>query len=432
MPLIPLEKRTRSHYAECDSCSRQLSRETAYVINASTDFDDHLYLCYSCRWDRRNDDNGVALRSYGTCDCFQCRQLPNRGGYRRTAPFGGDLFWCTTDRALYLPECHDCDNHPRVASVHDYGYTPSLAFHGVEGDPDLADETGGSTDGLFLGIEIEVESRDIQSAMTVMYDLEQSKQFYAKHDSSIDEGFEAVSHPMTLSAWDKVADWDALRDMFNEGECEVNDGVGMHVHVSRSGFRDTLHTFLWVAFWHSNETPLSALAQRNPHSWGKFPRYDPGYIASKAREGWFGALFSDRYQVINTEPEHTFEVRMFKSSVDIDVIKANIQLVHSTVKYTESLSSNDYTDGNMTWAGFIEFLSRHGGTYAELIALMARLNTWSDTFNPARTSSELHEIIAYVLGGGEAPNHDVYDDYTDDRCLCGECECTEEYHISFF
>jgi hypothetical protein len=65
----------------------------------------------------------------------------------------------------------------------------------------------------------------------------------------------------------------------------------------------------------------------------------------------------ERYAAINTTNAHTFEVRLFASTLDVATAQSTIGLVSATVEYARTLSSADIIkrDG-LTWPKFTEWL----------------------------------------------------------------------------
>lgn len=87
------------------------------------------------------------------------------------------------------PLCYDCHTHARRNKmIEDYYYKPEPLFHG-----------DGSR---YFGVELEIDGagEDDTSARKVMEIANGNgvENLYCKHDGSLDDGFEMVTHPMTL------------------------------------------------------------------------------------------------------------------------------------------------------------------------------------------------------------------------------------------
>ena len=111
-------------------------------------------------------------------------------------------------QACYLPSgddddepyCPDC--YLTVAGqkpIHDYYYRPSPCFWG---------------DGPFyFGVELEIDEagEDSDNARRLLAIANQGQpRLYCKHDGSLDDGFELVTHPMSLSYHRTEMPWEPL------------------------------------------------------------------------------------------------------------------------------------------------------------------------------------------------------------------------------
>ena len=118
--------------------------------------------------------------------------------------------------------------------IHDYSYKPRPFFHG---------------DGpLFLGLELEVAtpSHDRSYAWTAHRWL--GSLGYLKSDSSIDVGFEIVTHPMSYLWAIHHFPWEMLPELAETG-CRATQQTGLHVHLSRDGFTGPLHVYRCYPGW---------------------------------------------------------------------------------------------------------------------------------------------------------------------------------------
>ena len=116
----------------------------------------------------------------------------------------------------------------------------------------------------YLGVELEIDgagessdhARKIQCAGN-----RDCEHIYIKHDGSLDDGLEVVTHPMTLSYHMSEMPWQAVIDKARQlGYTSHQAGTcGLHVHVNRSSLGDTYRqqddTIAWIlflveTFWH--------------------------------------------------------------------------------------------------------------------------------------------------------------------------------------
>lgn len=183
----------------CHECGRRILRDD----NAG---DDTTPLCQNC-YDR-----------YYT-NCTRCGAL------------------LELDRAYYLsddadeeePLCHGCYAlRTDPGEIHSYYYKPDPIFYG-EG-------------GRYFGVELEIDGAGERSdrAWQLMNAANGNglEHIYIKHDGSLEDGMEIVTHPMTLGyhlaemPWGTVVAQAVRMGYTSHKACTC----GLHVHVNRSAF----------------------------------------------------------------------------------------------------------------------------------------------------------------------------------------------------
>lgn len=199
----------------------------------------------------------------------------------------------------------------------------------------------------FYGIEIEMEQlkfpdvhRDTVADKfeTRFHDLG----FYAKHDGSIHNGFEIVSHPRTYSSWVEISARvkDLLRDLKEAGMRSRDTGrCAIHFHTNISSFNDPLHITKWGMFFQKNadffytashrnaaSTNQYAWFARNPVQWATtIFRQAAGHWGRRINTGrnrydWFAPnLRIDHHAGVNLT-RSTIEVRFFRGTMDFTSI----------------------------------------------------------------------------------------------------------------
>lgn len=315
--------------------------------------------CNNCAYWRDSDrpPNGVCLNcsasSHSYFDesfCATCReQWP----------------YCSSCDCRFHPEdlndddeCSDCadrytddDDEDGNNLVHGYSYTPSLNFHKSKDDPDQT---------LFMGFELEVPTYQSESVAQVIYDGPGRSEdlLYCKEDGSI-EGVEIVSHPMTFDYFREHFPFYMLRsasevgNLLNKnsiGNVYPDSGYGLHVHVSRAGFKSEAHALRWLLLIYRNAEGMAALARRQSDQWSSFS--DAYACPDKAK----GGKDSRRYSAVNAQNEHTFEVRVFRSTWNEVKFRAAVEFVHASVIYTRQMTAHEALRNGLKWETFREWL----------------------------------------------------------------------------
>ena len=93
-----------------------------------------------------------------------------------------------------------------------------------------------------MELEIDEAGEDSDNARRLLAIANQGQpQLYCKHNGSLDDGFELVTHPMSLSYHRTEMPWEALlREAVRMGYLSHQSGTcGLHIHVSREAFGDT-------------------------------------------------------------------------------------------------------------------------------------------------------------------------------------------------
>ena len=286
--------------------------------------DDNIYLCESCR-----DEN--------YCSCYHCdRLIHNNDAYE----YDGDYY------------CYDCyEELDKHKSIHPYSYKPCPKFFGKY-------DKGDST--RFFGVELEVDKGgyDNDNAREILdYANYDDEHIYIKSDSSLDDGFEIVSHPATLDYHLNEFPWEDIT------HCAIEQGYrshqtstcGLHVHVNRLSLGDTRADqeevisrilYLVEAYW--NE--LLKFSRRTEYAmnrWASRYGYEstPKKLMDKAKRTY------NRYVAVNLCPHDTIEFRLFRGTLKLNTLYATIQLVNHICE--TALFLCDCEIQSLSWSDFV-------------------------------------------------------------------------------
>lgn len=208
---------------------------------------------------------------------------------------------------------------------------------------------------------------------------------FSYRGNSVDGGVEMVWQPMS---WGFIKD---SRDKFNTMFTNVTKllrkdmkQAGMHVHISKEAFTP-LHFLKFTNFFYmaSKKDFLEYVAGRGPNNYAKIrsayslkgSRIGVEYmgrqlvareIATKGKriKGMSSshAINADRYDIINTTNEKTYEIRIFKGCRTFIEFMTRIQFVHAIFEYSRITSSKD-----LSLYTFFAFVTKHASTdYPEL------------------------------------------------------------------
>jgi len=338
---------------QCSMCLREVAREDLY------EFDGEL-LCHRCLEEEtaicdrcgeriwRDDaecDNDYTLceacydHYYDRCEC--CGRIIHRDD---SYTYGDDIY------------CETCYRQ-KQGSINDYSYKPEPIFYGNRG--------------RFLGVELEIDGGgEIGSNATALLEIANrlDEHMYCKHDGSLDDGLEMVTHPMTLDYHKSDMPWGEVLAKAKElGDVSHQAGTcGLHVHVNRSSFGTTLAErdaciarvlYFFEKHW-EELLKFSRRTQRQLDRWAA--RYGlkehPKDILSEAK----GGQRYNRYTCVNLTNDETIEFRMFRGTLKLNTLIATLQLVDRVCDVAVSLSDDQLKD--MSWTTFVS-----GCTEPELV-----------------------------------------------------------------
>lgn len=321
----------------CDDCG-----EIVDVDDTHTTADDRI-ICDDCYSDDYStcDECGQIFHTDETsdisdqCVCDDCRE-----NYYSECPQCGELFR-TEDG------CYDEDSEETYCSetclneatggryFHEYGYKPRPVFHKCE---DEAEVPG------YYGVELELELDGADRPSTAKDIVLTGDDFvYCKHDGSLSDGIEIVSHPGSYAfhmtdMWKKVIDTAVDAGMQAETTC------GLHIHASRTLFGTTqlgqeltiakvLYCFerLWdkIVIFSRRESVSYIEDWASKSATGIKGNDDASTVRNKLRKN--GP--QSRYSAVNLCNSNTVEFRIFASTTDVSELQGSIGFVHTLIMY---------------------------------------------------------------------------------------------------
>lgn len=306
------------HTLVCQECGERILREN----NAGTF---NLPLCQDCY-----DDH------YTTCSNCGTILRESRAYYR------------SSDEDEETPYCGSCFSDLQQDGINDYSYKPVPVFYGE--------------DSRYFGVELEIDgagedsvnANDLMSIANRHTDL-----IYCKHDGSLDDGFEIVTHPMSLEFHQKAMPWaELMKEAVSMGYTSHQAGTcGLHIHVNRNAFGCTeglqdacIARILY--FFEKNWEELLKFSRRTQHQLDQWAaRYgykdQPREILDHAKKGGGRG----RYSCVNLQNRDTIEFRMFRGTLKYNTLIATLQLVDRVCEVALNLSDIELKE--LSWTSFV-------------------------------------------------------------------------------
>jgi len=258
------------------------------------------------------------------------------------------------------PYCQDCYDKYSGEYIHNYHYKPEPIFYG-----------SGS---LFMGVELEIDDggeEDRKAEKICGIANAEGEYIYCKHDGNLDDGFEIVSHPMTLDYHTNEMNWqDVLEEAVRLHYTSHNAGsCGLHIHCNRDFFGDTVDEqeiaigrIVYFVEKHWNE-----LVRFSRRTTGSLNRWAAKYatISDSILETYQKAKNKDmgRYVAVNLSNYSTIEFRMFRGTLRYETFIATLQLVDEICHTALRLHDSEMEE--LSWSEFVMRIDKE--TKPELI-----------------------------------------------------------------
>ena len=269
---------------------------------------------------------------------------------------------CNEDYCYEMEEQHQDDDEDSERLIMPWSAKPTAIFLNDDGHKSYYatvtdQENSLNRTFLYMGIELELETGRFPREDCARYVLDtintQSNDIvYLKEDGSLDNGFEIVSHPMTLGFAMEHFAWDGISGLIKRG-CKSwdTDTCGLHIHLSRSAFKDEKHLFKFFKLILDNAPDVKRFAGRDSERWANFDKayflnawndYDvDGHYVTRTNDSLMKFAKNEsrndnRYCAVNLQNRHTVELRFFKPSLNPKTVQSALQFCDAVFNYTDT------------------------------------------------------------------------------------------------
>ena len=328
---------TENHSYYCESCSSSSSESTTYVGDnpyCESCFSDECYYCDDCDESYHNDY---------PCDCRESDSVEGK--------------------------C--CRAYRSSGTIHDYSCKPAPIFKGA------------SKHKMYLGFELETEMPRVDSASSFASSALLGTA-YLKHDGSISNGFEIVTHPHTHQEYreNSATLWHTIETLRKDYEARSWDTetCGLHIHLSRDGFSSGAHLHRFIAFVYHNAPHMMKFAGRKSrfarfNDVYTFDEYDRPVFSIKHKVGNPDRHSTERYSAVNTQNKHTIELRFFRGTMNTSSVLSALDLAQAMVEYTRELRLDDVKLGALSWEWFADYVVSNNGLYPDLYSRLDKIQS---------------------------------------------------------
>jgi hypothetical protein len=232
-------------------------------------------------------------------------------------------------------------NQKQYKYINQYNYIPNtFNFHKVDNE-----------DELYLGVELEIDKGGkLDDTAKLVLDYLGENNVYCKHDGSLTNGFEIVTHPCTLEYHQQLS-YDILFKKLSELGYRSHDvnTCGLHVHINRNYFAKekliqdlciSKLLYLFEKYWDK----VVSIARRDSNHYARrfYLREDETILDMYAK-----SKNSDKYGVINLQHKNTVEIRIFKGTLNYRTYMATLQFVNQLAKIIKTIDI--YNIQSLTW-----------------------------------------------------------------------------------
>lgn len=338
-------------HRNCDGTAYDGEDSNYACITCLENSEDYFY-CTDCNdWLHIDALDRYVSSSVGCNVCGSCAE--DYGQCEDCGVWIHESDFCRDEEDSDIVYCYDCSTrHHRHSRAFVYGYSfkPAPIFNGTAANK------------RYFGIELETgtENEDYDNMSSYSAELHDASDdetiFYQKEDGSIGyRGVEIVTHPCSKDYLMTEFPWTTIREAAVTYDYRGHDDTrcGMHIHVSREGLGETVNdqdatiaklVFMVDRLW-EKIIPFTRRRRGDIDRWASKPnanikKEDSNRSAiAKSKQNMY-----NRYRAINLRNEKTIELRIFRSSLKENTIKATIQFVDILCDYAMTHSIEDCSE----------------------------------------------------------------------------------------
>lgn len=233
--------------------------------------------------------------------------------------------------------------HPQhyLTAINSFNYAPQ-SFNFLKGDKDDSN--------LYMGLEIELADggRDKDNAAAFATLLTKGTPYaYIMSDGSLTQGFETATMPATLKGHRKHYDYKRAFE-FAKDLGYTNDNCGLHVHVNKNFFTDTVAAFALLSdilegLW---DKGVTTVARRGSTHYSERPAEKSAFRQYYGKETTLSEFLSyadsfyasgeQKYFAIRTT-KNTFEFRIAKGTLYEEEVYTMLEFVNNICHYVNKI-----------------------------------------------------------------------------------------------
>lgn len=272
----------------------------------------------------------------------------------------------------------------------------------------------------YIGYELEVEAGNgtVKRHVAAYVAIKKSDGLIvAERDGSLNDGFEMISHPMTMD-FVRTEGAPKFKDMFNY---LISKGVrshdtstcGLHFHVNRADLSTpnrsedaVIDNILLIVETFKKE--IEKFARRSGNSYCRFLTTGEEQVYLKTVKNLKEDAEGDRYKAVNLCNQNTIEFRVFKGTLKFGTFMASMELVNNIVNIAKHSELN-----GLTWKDVINYnadtnqyiVAYNDGLYIESTTKLAVLSPIEEHRDLFTFENFMNDKFAIKMEGRRNSNH---------------------------
>jgi hypothetical protein len=321
-------------------------RRRNITIHLCEDCYDSMRSCNDCGSAYNSDNEGICVNDWnGVYVCGACE---------------GNYSFCYQHDSYYNDEdsCSSCDEEGSRL-INDYSYRPDPIFHFIRAGE--VHTTGMSNPfKTVTGFELEMEAVDcdVSDGADLANELYQ-EWCYLKHDGSLSNGFEMVSHPLSREFIAEKFPWQRLKELSQLGMRSANTRTcGLHIHINKDFFSKNPTTmYRFMSMFYRNTEQWKKIAGRSESTYASWNEYELTRMLEYTKGLTLGAHVrnNDRYVALNLQNRNTIELRFFKGTLRPETFVARLEAAHAVAEYAYATRNSVSIKASHDWDRFREW-----------------------------------------------------------------------------
>lgn len=334
-------KKMTTNVKVCENCGRIIDEGEDYIVDGydrviCEDCRQAMYYCEDCDNYYNEEDMVAIFDRYGDIIQFVCTDCAET--YYNQCPECGR--WYVDSAFDGRGTCACCT--PEVILSYHSGNPDGLKFHGT---PEYSFING------YIGEELEITGLDDRAAADILEACGGYDFCHFENDCSVD-GAEIIFQPRTIEEWEAARPAiNSMYDILTEYDCTSESGNGLHVHISRTAFGATndaqaeaiarfMRLFSDDNFLRCCE--IAGCSRSDASDWARncneYTKEEQKRIAERCG--------GNRYIAVNVTNRNTVEVRLGRSTMDINKFYGWLHFIAAMVRRCETITAKEADDFN--------------------------------------------------------------------------------------